>query len=308
MAACGPMLARTPATATWCRRPARPNCSRWRARSSRPLNARYAGARRRRSAEAASGGRRFHQDHRRTVPTCSSPSRRSASGSNIRFLGHLSPTVDVRAAAPAGHALDRAHGPARQRAAGLFDRGGRAAARAAAADAARARRPRGPSRTSSRVRSRIRSSTHRRRNSRAINASSQTYSEAQARDLAAHFVAAGTWLVPTLIRVRTMEIGDDPQYRNDPNLQYVPAADAADVGRGLATIFGQRIAGRGRARRSNNSTRRRAKLVKPFKDGRRADDGRLRFGRRLRRRPASGCTRSSICSRPPGSRRSTCCR
>ena len=30
------------------------------------------------------------------------------------------------------------------------------------------------------------------------------------------------WLCPTVIRIRTMELGDDPAYRNDPNLRYVP--------------------------------------------------------------------------------------
>jgi hypothetical protein len=54
-----------------------------------------------------------------------------------------------------------------------------------------------------------------------------TFDEAKARELATHFVAFGTWHVPTLIRVRTMAIGDDPQYRNDPNLRYVPAQTKA---------------------------------------------------------------------------------
>ena len=49
-----------------------------------------------------------------------------------------------------------------------------------------------------------------------------TFDEAKFRDLAARFVAAGTWQVPTLIRLRTMQIGDDARYRNDPNLRYVP--------------------------------------------------------------------------------------
>jgi imidazolonepropionase-like amidohydrolase len=52
----------------------------------------------------------------------------------------------------------------------------------------------------------------------------ETYSEDKVRSLAREFVAAGTWQVPTLIRLRTMEFGDDPNYRNDPNLQYVPLA------------------------------------------------------------------------------------
>ena len=35
------------------------------------------------------------------------------------------------------------------------------------------------------------------------------------------------WLTPTLIRIRTMEIGDDPAYQNDPNLKYVPKETSA---------------------------------------------------------------------------------
>lgn len=50
----------------------------------------------------------------------------------------------------------------------------------------------------------------------------QTFSAERCADLAAHFVAHGTWLCPTVIRVRTMELGADPRYRNDPNLRYVP--------------------------------------------------------------------------------------
>ncbi len=49
-----------------------------------------------------------------------------------------------------------------------------------------------------------------------------TFSEAKLRDLAAAFVAGGTWQVPTLIRIRTQMRGDDPLYRNDPNLRYIP--------------------------------------------------------------------------------------
>ena len=50
-----------------------------------------------------------------------------------------------------------------------------------------------------------------------------TFSEAKCRDLAAKLAATGMWQVPTLTRVRAMEFGNDPQYRNDPNLRYVPA-------------------------------------------------------------------------------------
>jgi Amidohydrolase family len=51
-----------------------------------------------------------------------------------------------------------------------------------------------------------------------------SYSDRKCRALAATFIAHDTWQVPTLIRVRTMDIGDDPAYRNDPNLRYVPDA------------------------------------------------------------------------------------
>ena len=48
-----------------------------------------------------------------------------------------------------------------------------------------------------------------------------TYSEDKCRKVAQVFAAHNTWQVPTLIRERTSEFGDDPVYRNDPNLRYV---------------------------------------------------------------------------------------
>ena len=48
----------------------------------------------------------------------------------------------------------------------------------------------------------------------------KTYSEEKARALAKVFVKNGTWQVPTLIRIRTMQIPDDPAYVNDTNLRY----------------------------------------------------------------------------------------
>ena len=50
-----------------------------------------------------------------------------------------------------------------------------------------------------------------------------TFSEDKCRALAAVFVANGTWHVPTLIRIRTSELGDLPEYANDPNLRYMPS-------------------------------------------------------------------------------------
>lgn len=49
-----------------------------------------------------------------------------------------------------------------------------------------------------------------------------TYDEARCRRLAAILVADHTWQVPTLIRLRTMELGDAKEYARNPNLAYMP--------------------------------------------------------------------------------------
>jgi len=67
-----------------------------------------------------------------------------------------------------------------------------------------------------------------------------TYSADKARRLAAQFVAAGIWQVPTLIRLRTMQLGDDPHYRNDPNLRYIPRV-TRQMWEGLAQQFSARV-------------------------------------------------------------------
>ncbi|WP_375402172.1 amidohydrolase family protein [uncultured Sphingomonas sp.] len=51
-----------------------------------------------------------------------------------------------------------------------------------------------------------------------------SYDETRCRSVARTLAANGTWQVPTLLRVRTMEFSDDARYRIDPNLRYVPAA------------------------------------------------------------------------------------
>ena len=51
-----------------------------------------------------------------------------------------------------------------------------------------------------------------------------TYSDEKCRKVAEVFVAHNTWQVPTLIRLRTAEFGDDPGYRDDPNLRYIAPA------------------------------------------------------------------------------------
>jgi imidazolonepropionase-like amidohydrolase len=49
-----------------------------------------------------------------------------------------------------------------------------------------------------------------------------TFSEQKCRALAAQFVANGTWHVPTLVRLRTQELADLPEYENDAFLRYMP--------------------------------------------------------------------------------------
>jgi hypothetical protein len=67
-----------------------------------------------------------------------------------------------------------------------------------------------------------------------------TYSADKAKRLAEQFVAAGTWQCVTLIRRRTMQLGDDPQYRNDPNLRFMPQV-TRQMWEGLAQQFGARL-------------------------------------------------------------------
>jgi imidazolonepropionase-like amidohydrolase len=55
-----------------------------------------------------------------------------------------------------------------------------------------------------------------------------TFSEKKCRALAKQFVANGTWQVPTLIREKTAELSDSPQFREDPNLRYVAEATVQD--------------------------------------------------------------------------------
>ncbi len=54
-----------------------------------------------------------------------------------------------------------------------------------------------------------------------------TYSESKCADLSKAFVANKTWQALTLIRLRTQDWGNDPQYRAAPGLQYVSATQRA---------------------------------------------------------------------------------
>jgi hypothetical protein len=48
-----------------------------------------------------------------------------------------------------------------------------------------------------------------------------TYDESKCRMLAAGFAVDGTWQVPTLVRLRTQELADSPDYLVDPSLRYM---------------------------------------------------------------------------------------
>lgn len=53
------------------------------------------------------------------------------------------------------------------------------------------------------------------------------YNAGQCQALAKTFAKNGTWQVPTMLRLKTMEFSDDAQFRNDPNLKYIDPATRA---------------------------------------------------------------------------------
>jgi hypothetical protein len=54
-----------------------------------------------------------------------------------------------------------------------------------------------------------------------------TFDEDKARELGRRFAADGTWQCPTLIRVRTQQMCDSADFRDDPDLRYMSARTAA---------------------------------------------------------------------------------
>lgn len=50
-----------------------------------------------------------------------------------------------------------------------------------------------------------------------------TFDEAKCRRVAAELAAHDTWVVPTLVRIRSSRLADDPRYASNPNLQFVAA-------------------------------------------------------------------------------------
>ncbi|MDM0044400.1 amidohydrolase family protein [Variovorax dokdonensis] len=59
-------------------------------------------------------------------------------------------------------------------------------------------------------------------------------------ELARELIKDGAWQAPTLIRLRTMELADDPAYRGDANLRFMPVP-VQQMWRELSAQFGQRI-------------------------------------------------------------------
>jgi len=66
-----------------------------------------------------------------------------------------------------------------------------------------------------------------------------TFSDEKCRALAATFVADGTWQCPTLMRERTNELCDAPEFRDDPNLRYVDPSTVEEWAE-VADAFGRR--------------------------------------------------------------------
>lgn len=73
-----------------------------------------------------------------------------------------------------------------------------------------------------------------------------SYDESKCRELAGELIRDGAWQVPTLIRLRTMQIADDPAYRNDPNQRFMPPP-VRQMWSELGAQFPQRISAADRA-------------------------------------------------------------
>ncbi len=73
-----------------------------------------------------------------------------------------------------------------------------------------------------------------------------TFDPARCRALAALMARHQYWQVPTLIRIRTMQLADDPAYRTDPNLRFVPPATRM-LWEDIARVWPERMSAEDRA-------------------------------------------------------------
>ena len=186
---------------------------------------------------------------------------------NVRFIGHLNPAVDVREAAKSGMTSIEHLGPRDSILLGCST--AETALRAPllappAGPVAPPAGPPGPPSPEAIARGLVNPTitaapAEIARYQHVID----TFNETRMHDLAGQLVAEGTWLSPTLIRIRTMEVGDDAAYRNDPNLQYVPAKTKAlweEISRQFSAKFS--VEQRDTLKRLYAQQ---VKLVKPFK-------------------------------------------
>lgn len=67
----------------------------------------------------------------------------------------------------------------------------------------------------------------------------ETFNENKARDLAGLLAANETWQCPTLVRVRAMELADDPAYRDEPEHRYM-ATTTLEAWQEVADEFARR--------------------------------------------------------------------
>jgi imidazolonepropionase-like amidohydrolase len=84
----------------------------------------------------------------------------------------------------------------------------------------------------------------------ALTHAGDTFDEDRARELAKVFAADGTWQCPTLIRVRTQQRADAPEYTSDPNLRYLSAHTVEQWRRSNRTFARQPAAARETFRRN----------------------------------------------------------
>ena len=67
-----------------------------------------------------------------------------------------------------------------------------------------------------------------------------SFDQAKCRDFARDLAASETWMVPTLVRLEAMELGDAPAMRFNPNLRYVPAS-SRQLWNSVGDAFGTRL-------------------------------------------------------------------
>ena len=134
-----------------------------------------------------------------------------------------------------------------------------------------------------------------------------SYSDGKCRLLASRFVANGTWMIPTLIRLRSMEFGDDKDARNDPHLRYVPTKTRA-LWEELATQFPDQVSPATRAMLKRFFVLQ-LHVVKLFKPPALACwPAPMPVAPGNGTSPASPCIRNSTSCIRPASRRSSSCR